>query len=148
MTVNVRFMLTKDVGAVYDIERKEQRSPWTYDILLGCVKVGYDCRVLEINKQIAGYTIGRYYADYCHILNICITQQYQNQGYGKFLLDYVLKSLLKPNIRVVHLEVRPSNQKAINLYKGLGFKEHSIKEGYYNDEDEKTENAIVLRKTL
>jgi len=46
-----------------------------------------------------------------------------------------------PPLRVITLEVRPSNRKAIAIYRGLGFIEANLRKKYYSD----GEDAIVMR---
>ncbi|QDP72642.1 ribosomal-protein-alanine N-acetyltransferase [Legionella israelensis] len=148
MSVKIRPMKKEDIDAVYTIESSTQRAPWSRSILSDCLFVGYDCRVLELNQNIAGYIICRYDLNQCHILNFCIAKSFQSKGYGKLLLNSVIDSLEHSGIDIAHLEVRPSNLVAINLYKSLGFEQFEIKKDYYSDDNNKKEDAIVLRKLI
>ncbi|CDZ79147.1 ribosomal-protein-alanine N-acetyltransferase [Legionella massiliensis] len=148
----IRPMKQSDIDSVYAIETATHRAPWSRDILSDCVLVGYDCRVFELSdnnvKQIVGYMICRNSQSICHILNLCISAQNQNKGYGKSLLKSVLDTLeANPKITSVVLEVRPSNTAALALYKKFGFQQDSIKEDYYID-GQGTEDAILLKKVL
>lgn len=151
MLLHLRNMHEADVDAVYAIESAVHLTPWSRDVLHDCVIVGYDCRVLEKiqgdEQTIIGYSICRYSLDSCHILNLCIAKPMQHKGYGKIMLSSLLRSLAKPNIHTVSLEVRPSNKAALKLYQHCGFEKGDVKKDYYHDSHGK-EDAWVLVKHL
>jgi ribosomal-protein-alanine N-acetyltransferase len=142
-------MQDSDVDGVYAIELAAHRAPWSRDIFSDCLLVGYDCRVLEVDSkegvELAGYIICRYHVNTCHILNLCVAPHLQGRGYGKILLQDILKHRERKNIEVIVLEVRPSNTAALHLYKKMGFQQIGIKRDYYQDE-EGIEDAVVLQK--
>lgn len=145
MTVKIRPMIEEDLDAVFAIESTAQRAAWSRNILGDCLYVGYDCRVLEVNENLVGYIICRYDLNKCHVLNFCIARPFQSKGYGRLLFSSVLDSLANSAIEFIHLEVRPSNLAALNLYKDLGFKRIGMKKDYYvDDENNSKEDAIVL----
>lgn len=152
MVIQIRPMSESDLDAVYDIEKNAHISPWSREILLQCIVIGYDCRVIEImatNKTfIGGYIIIRHSDSIGHILNLCIAKSFQSKGYGRALLVSVIQSFSELcHIKSLVLEVRPSNSAAIHLYHSLGFEQVDIKKGYYN-EGIVIEDAILLRKIL
>lgn len=143
-------MQSDDIDCVYDIEMSAHKSPWDRQILLDCLLVGYDCRVLEIKNEepeIVSYIMCRYVGDVCHILNLCVAPAHQKHGYGYYLLQQFIDSLTSTEINLIVLEVRPTNMTALSLYKKLGFEHVRIKRGYYRDPDG-IEDAIVLQKSL
>lgn len=147
----VRPMLISDVDAVLAIETTAHRLPWGRQTLHDCVVVGYDCRVLvretSMSSHLVGYIICRRLLHTCHILNLCIANEYQNQGFGKIILSEMLDSLVGSEILEVVLEVRPSNPNAIKLYESFDFQQVEIKEGYYVGA-EGIEDALVLKKMI
>lgn len=150
--LTVRSMQTSDVNTVHRIEKSAHKSPWSYTILSDCVLVGYDCRVLEKSdekgaKQIIGYLIGRRSFNTYHILNIGIAPDCQHQGFGKILLQHLLDSLIGSIIKMIILEVRPSNTAALALYHSFGFEHDMIKKGYYKDNTGE-EDALLLKKIM
>lgn len=152
MAFNIRRMTESDVDAVYLIEKNAHIAPWSREILRDCVRVGYDCRLCEVDEEsklhIGGYIISRHSNKCCHILNFCIAKPFQSKGYGRQFLQKVLFSLTESqHIDYVILEVRPSNKAALSLYQTMGFEQVEIKPGYYI-EDNNIEDAIVLKKIL
>ena len=94
--------------------------------------------VAAINNEVVGY-IGRYeYVGEVEILNFVVDEDYQRQGIGQMLFDKVLNEIKE--INKITLEVRRSNQKAINFYYKNGFKEIHVRKNYYKN----GEDALVL----
>ncbi|WP_419418519.1 ribosomal protein S18-alanine N-acetyltransferase [Legionella sp. D16C41] len=149
--LTVRPMQFADIDEVYSIELKGHQAPWSRDIISDCVLVGYDCQVLEEElenkKCVLGYIISRQTLTVYHILNLCIAPTRQGEGLGKYLLQASIDKLNDSAIDSIILEVRPSNQRAINLYQQFGFQKDSIKKSYYQDANGQ-EDAWLLRKIL
>lgn len=62
---------------------------------------------------------------------IWTNKQYRNKGIASKLMD----KMFEENVNNITLEVRTTNEKAINLYKKYGFKIASIRTKYYGNED-------------
>ncbi|WP_027250153.1 ribosomal protein S18-alanine N-acetyltransferase [Planktothrix agardhii] len=76
-----------------------------------------------------------------HITILAIDPEYQGKGLGQALLFQLLVSAWKRKLERATLEVKVSNQPAINLYKKFGFKEAGRRKGYYQDTGE---DALIL----
>lgn len=74
------------------------------------------------------------------IINIAVSESYQQKGIATKLIDYVIKNI-KPE-RIM-LEVNETNTKAINLYIKCQFKEISRRKKYYGEND-----AIIMERKL
>lgn len=150
--LKIRPMQLEDIERIFAIETSSHQAPWSREILRDCVLVKYDCRIVEDidefnDHHIVAYLICRYQENVCHILNLCVDTFFQGKGFGRILLQDLLASLDKI-ITAVVLEVRPSNQVAINLYKSLGFQTETVKRGYYRSSLGDKEDALVLKKYL
>ena len=101
--------------------------------------LGYDVRVAVCEEQIAGFVISRSAAGQeCEILNLAVSPGFRRRGIGRALVGSLLAGFTGP----IFLEVRPSNEAAIALYKSLGFQEISRRPGYYQSPPEP---AIVMK---
>ena len=70
------------------------------------------------------------------ICQIAVHPDIQRSGVGSELMNEMIKELKAKKVQTMTLEVRESNEKAINFYKKFGFKVSHKKEGYYsNGED-------------
>ena len=88
-----------------------------------------------IDEKVCGYLMVLDSIDIYEILAIVTIEKYRNKGIAQELLD-------KIKTKDIFLEVRESNQVAINFYKKNKFKEISVRKNYYS---EPTENAIIMK---
>lgn len=140
-------MTHDDIDAVIAIEREIYPFPWTWGIFSDCIKVGYSCWVYDDGGTIVGYGILSYAAGECHILNLCIHDAWQRRGYGRALLRVLLDHARGRGIETAFLEVRPSNEAALALYRDEGFHQAGMRKGYYPAEEGR-EDALVMSKNL
>jgi len=74
--------------------------------------------------------------DKAQINNFYIIHKYQKQKLGKMFLNYVFRYFKSLNINEISLEVRKSNEVAINLYRLFNFNQINVRKNYYkNGED-------------
>jgi [ribosomal protein S18]-alanine N-acetyltransferase len=74
--------------------------------------------------------------DEAHITLLGIHPQYQRQGLGKLLLTALLDKARSIDMARATLEVRASNQGAIQLYEQFGFQTVGRRKKYYQDTGE------------
>ncbi|MDC7956202.1 ribosomal protein S18-alanine N-acetyltransferase [Fusobacterium simiae] len=91
--------------------------------------------VYLIDEKVCGYLIVLDSIDVYEILAIATVQENRNKGIAQELLN-------KIKTKDIFLEVRESNQIAVNFYKKNNFKQISIRKNYYS---EPTENAIIMK---
>ena len=91
--------------------------------------------VYLIDDKVSGYLMVLDSIDVYEILAIATVEEYRNKGIAQKLLN-------KIKTKDIFLEVRESNQVAINFYKKNKFKEISIRKNYYSKPNE---NAIIMK---
>ena len=91
--------------------------------------------VYLIEDKVCGYLMVLDSIDVYEILAIATIEEYRNKGFAQELLD-------KIKTKDIFLEVRKSNERAINFYKKNKFKEISVRKNYYS---EPNENAIIMK---
>jgi ribosomal-protein-alanine N-acetyltransferase len=96
---------------------------------------------------VAGYAILSIAAGEAHILNLCVDPIHRAHGYGERLLDETLRRARSATVAEIFLEVRPSNQTAIALYRKKGFRQIANRPAYYQAHEGR-EDAAVLSKKL
>jgi ribosomal-protein-alanine N-acetyltransferase len=136
-----------DIPVVAAIERAGYQFPWSDGIFRDCLRVGYVCRVVEVNGETAGYGIMSVGAGEAHVLNICIRDEYRCRGLARKMLLYLLERARIAGMYEAFLEVRPTNTAAARLYHSLGFEQVGIRRGYYQATVGR-EDAHVLRRVL
>jgi len=143
----IREMNHDDVSMVSDIERRSYEFPWSHGVFRDCLLAGYQNIVLVRDHNVAGYGVLSIAAGEAHILNICVDPDYRSRGYGEKLLDELLFRARTASVRTILLEVRPSNERAIALYRKKGFHQVANRPAYYQA-NEGREDAAVLAKKL
>lgn len=139
-----RPMLFQDVPAVYQVESACYDFPWTEKLLHDCVRVGYNCWVVQYCNQIIGYAIYRLAVGEAHLFNIAIQPDYQNKGICSKFLEFLLTRMKQQQALNVLLEVRVSNTPARKLYKSFNFKEIGVRKGYYPGPNNTREDGLNL----
>ena len=143
----IRPMHELDVPVVVAIERSAYQFPWSEGIFRDCLRVGYVCRVTEVDGDIAGYGIMSIGAGEAHILNVCVRAEYRGRGLARKVLSYLIDRARTAGMYEAFLEVRPSNTAAARLYHSLGFEQVGVRRGYYQATTGR-EDAAVLRRLL
>jgi [ribosomal protein S18]-alanine N-acetyltransferase len=144
---DIRPMNDLDIPVIGVIERAGYQFPWSESIFRDCLRVGYVCRVVEVDGDMAGYGIMSVGAGEAHILNVCIREEYRCGGLARKMLLYLLDRARVAGMYEAFLEVRPSNTVASRLYRSLGFEQVGIRKGYYQAPVGR-EDAEVLRRVL
>lgn len=143
----MREMTEADLDTVLAIEQAVQRYPWTHGQFADALKAGYWCAVDEQAGEVRGYAILMPALDEVEVLTIGIAAAQQRKGVGRALLAAMLGQARERNMVRAFLEVRPSNEAAVSLYRRMGFAEIGRRRGYYRDAAG-CEDAIVMAKEL
>ncbi len=129
--VRIRHLTRADLGKVAEIEARVYPFPWTRGIFADCLRVGYGCWGLEADRHLIGYAIISFGPEEAHLLNICLHPDAQGRGYGRQLLNWSIDQAVAAGSKTLFLEVRPSNRRAIALYRQRGFRRIGRRPGYY-----------------
>ncbi len=144
---DIRPMNELDIPVVGVIERAGYQFPWSEGIFRDCLRVGYVCRVVEVEGDMAGYGIMSVGAGEAHILNVCVRDEYRGRGFARKLMAFLLDRARASGMYEAFLEVRPSNTTAARLYHSMGFEQVGVRRGYYQATVGR-EDAAVLRRVL
>jgi len=142
-----RPMTASDVASVIELEMLCYPFPWSEQIFRDCLRVGYDCWVVDLAGTVSGYGVMSKGAGECHILNLCVAPALRRHGVGRALLLALLDRARAAGMEHAFLEVRPSNDAAIRLYRDMGFEQVGLRRGYYQAASGR-EDALVYRLAL
>jgi len=146
--VRFRAMTPGDLPAVAAVERASYQFPWSEGIFRDCLRVGYLCRVADLDGEIVAYGVVAMGAGEAHILNLCVRGDLRGRSIGRQMLLLLLERSRQAGMEAVFLEVRPSNPHAIALYQSVGFAQVGLRKGYYQAPDNGREDALVLKLDL
>jgi ribosomal-protein-alanine N-acetyltransferase len=143
----IRLMLPVDLKAVARIEKAAYKYPWNLGIFRDCLLAGYHSVVLDVGGAVTGFAIMSAAAAEAHVLNICVHPAARRYGFGRRLLNALIVRAHELEVDQVFLEVRPSNEPAIQLYRSAGFVEIGVRPAYYQAEFGR-EDAVILAAQL
>src|SRR5438046_4862532 len=140
-------MRPEDLDEVLGIERASFSMPWSRGAFLYEIQQNRvaRCWVMRDEERVVGYLCLWEVSDEVHITNIAVRPESRRRGLGRTLLGGLLDDARQRQIRLVVLEVRPSNTHARTLYESFGFRVVGRRRGYYYDTGE---DALVMENDL
>ena len=140
--MEIRRARPDDATAIADIEEKVFGDPFSQKDIFSyiCSDTGM-CFTAIDDSGIVGYIVGRKIPPEGEIYRIAVREDKRQRGIGYRLLSYAMKTEGGFGVETVFLEVRSKNTPAIALYKAYGFKEISIRKGYYQNP---SDDAIIM----
>ncbi len=124
-------MNERDLDGVAALEATLQVFPWTRGNFADSISGGHSVWVLRIGGELVGFSVVMSVLDEAHLLNIGIAQRHQGQGFGARMLRHAMECARLGGARKLFLEVRPSNERAVDLYRHFGFRQIGLRKGYY-----------------
>jgi ribosomal-protein-alanine N-acetyltransferase len=143
----IRNMESEDIDNILELENMSFSTPWSKESFIKEIEENKLARyiVAKSNDKIIGYGGMWLILDEAHITNIAVHPEYRGEGIGNKLLNGLVDISKETMIKRMTLEVRKSNDPAINLYKNNDFIEVGIRPGYYSDTNE---DAIIMWKEV
>jgi ribosomal-protein-alanine N-acetyltransferase len=136
-------MSAQDLDEVLGIEQGSFNDPWTEDIFRAELRHSWShCDLLRgQHGDLLGYIVFWSVADEVHLLNVAVDPAQRKHQYGRRLLDHMLEFARTESARFITLEVRSSNEAALRLYEGGGFKRVGVRPRYYSNDGE---DAVIM----
>lgn len=137
-----------DSSQLFDLtnENYTTGSPWSvngFEEDLKSVHAHYGMVLLE--QKCIGFIGYHNVFGEAEITNFVVAKKFQRQGIASQLLQCCLEKWCVEKVEQVFLEVRESNQSAIQLYKKMGFITIGTRKQYYK---QPIENALIMQLTL
>src|SRR5258706_7007409 len=126
-----RPMRAIDLDRIMEVEPALYSHPWTRGNFDDSLKAGYSCWVVEWGGVLVGYGVLMIGVREAHLLNLSVVTDLQRRGFGSMLLEQFLQIARSSDASQLFLEVRPSNVAARTLYTESGFREITVRRGYY-----------------
>ena len=140
-----RQMTQDDADAIAAIEEKCFAMPWKRDDFwreamneLASYIVG------ELDGKIVAYAGAWVSFNQAEVMNVAVDPEMRGQGIGTLLFGELIKIVKSRGATAITLEVRPSNEAAIKLYKNFGLRSVGRRKGYYLDNGE---DALIMWNT-
>jgi len=144
-------MRADDLDAVMAIENIAYPFPWTVGNFRDSLAAGYRLKLLRERGVLIGYAVWMPIIQEAHLLNITLAPPRQGHGLGAWMMRSIMQEMQAQGMQQILLEVRPSNHRALALYRRLGFSRIGIRKGYYPNSataQVSREDAVVMRRNL
>ena len=141
----------QDIDNILTIDRAAFERPWQRKSFLAELAhkdaFSYVVRhqLNHQSSQIVAYVFVRIILNEMHILRIAVAASFQTKGVASRMLRQCFVLAQHKQLDAVYIEVRPSNNSAIALYRKAGFQSLGTRPNYY---PETGEDALVMVKRL
>ena len=138
--VAIRRLTYADLPSVLSIERRAFVTPWSMAMfVLELSKASGICLAACEGDTLRGYLVCSRYAELWHLMNVAVDPGHLREGVATTLMTHLLEEI--DDADRVMLEVRGSNDGAIQLYRRFGFVPAGHRRRYYQDNGE---DALVM----
>ena len=147
-TFTLRPIATDDIQPILEIEKRVHVSPWTEDNFTLELSKPYSHFLVmtddETDSKIAGYIIYWVLFEDCQILNIVVDLPFRGLGMAKKMIRQAAQDAMKKGIKKLSLEVRKSNDPAIQLYQKLRFVITQVRRNFYSNGEDAYQMVLHL----
>ena len=140
-TVFIREMAESDIKEIAELEKECFSEPWSENSLRDELS-NETARfyVLRDSEKLLGYIGANNICNEVYITNVAVNGVCRGKGYGKILVNHLIKQSEAERAFFITLEVRKSNENAIKLYEKCGFKLIGERKNFYS---KPTEDALI-----
>ena len=120
-----------DLDGIVQIERVVNPFPWGEEALRDTIaSSGHHLMSLREGRAV-GFLLSSFVLDEAQLLLIGVSPDWQGVGVGGQLLKELINRSQDQGQKLIYLEVRSGNERAIRLYRSLGFLDIGVRRDYY-----------------
>ena len=120
-----------DLDGIVQIERAVNPFPWGEEALRDTIaSSGHHLMSLR-EGRVVGFLLSSFVIDEAQLLLIGVSPDWQGVGVGGQLLKELINRSQEQGQKLIYLEVRSGNERAIRLYRSLGFIDIGVRRDYY-----------------
>lgn len=139
-------MSKKHIKDLAELEKECFNTPWTEKQLEEELESEYSLFLVALNDEtVAGYVGCQTTIDGGYITNVAVFTNMRGKGIAQKLLFELSNKIKEKNLEFITLEVRVSNESAINLYKKMGYQEVGKRKNFYKNPKE---DALLMTINL
>src|SRR6185437_12180563 len=147
-SVSIRPMAQDDQPQILEIEKRCYPNPWSEESFRAEIAKPYShIWVLtddETDSEILGYVVFWLLFDECQILNIAVDLPHRGLGHAQRMIGKVIQEAIRKNCKRALLDVRKSNQAAIQLYQKMGFFITQLRREFYSNGEDAYQMSLDL----
>ena len=131
--ISIKQINEKDIDLCYELDSSTisfwTKKQWASELK----KEGIKVVGLFLPSLIVGICVFHVVLDEAQINFFVVSQQYRKQGFGSYLMNYLIKKCENLNINSLYLEVSHTNGTAEKFYSRFDFSTVGIRKCYYKD---------------
>jgi len=141
-TLEIRQVQNEDLDSIYELEKRSFKDPYP-KYLLDQLAEEYPETFIVAKRgtETVGYLAVAHFTNHYHLVSVAVEPGSRRLGIAQGMLSFVEGRL--PG-GVLRLELRKSNDPALELYRKNGFRETGLISSYYAD----GEDAITMEKSI
>lgn len=138
----LRIANSGDIDTIANLEQVCFSDPWSRESVRAEIEDNHLALyiVAQIGEEVVGYAGIWWIVDEGHITNVAVSPEYRGKHIGEAIIATMLDVAREEGINKFTLEVRVSNEPAINLYSKFGFESVGVRPKYYKD----NEDAMIM----
>lgn len=142
-SVQIRWMIRRDMTGVLDIEQQSFKHHWKEDDFLkvlrqrNCIGMVAE-RTNPVSKaqHIVGFMVYELQKTRIDVLNFAVEPVFRRIGIGKMMVDKLVAKLGQQRRQLLTLKVRETNLEAQLFFRSQGFMAMEVLRNYYEDSQE------------
>ena len=153
--LEIRRMRPDDLEEVMVIERAAFKHPWSPELFRRELEHDWSTILVAVEpltsapgrgtERIVAFLIFWLVHDEVHVLNVAVVPEHRRKGIARMLMAETERRAMQAGAALMTLEVRRSNEAALELYREFEYRAVGVRPNYYVDEGE---DAIVMVKEL
>ena len=120
-----------DLDGIVQIDRAVNPFPWGEEALRDTIASSGHHLMLVREGRAVGFLLSNFVLDEAQLLLIGVSPDCQGIGAGGELLKELIDRSQDQGRKLIYLEVRSGNERAIRLYRSLGFIDIGVRRDYY-----------------
>ena len=133
----IRKVLEKDLDAIMELEVVAFTMPWSrksYEDMMKVSNVNFETAVC--GDKVLSYMLYQYWSEGAELHTLAVNPNWRRKGVARKMLTHLFDWAREHGVEKIFLQVRPSNSKALDLYKSFGFVAIGTRKKYYTDNNE------------
>ncbi len=142
--ISIKQLNEEDIDLCFELDSNTisiwSRKQWANEFKKEDIKIFG----ILFEKLLIGICVFQVVLDEAHINYFAVNQKFRKNGFGSYLMSYLIERCEKLNINKLFLEVSKSNVTANKFYSGFDFFTVGIRKNYYKDGSD----ALLKEKKL
>jgi len=135
--VHIRWLVSRDMEEVLDIEQESFEFHWTEEDYLRCLR-SRNCvgMVADYHGQVAGYMVYELGKNKIRLLNMATASQFRRCGVATQMIAKLIGKLSLQRRSRITFEIRETNLPAQLFFRSVGFRATQVLRNYYEHTQE------------